>query len=247
MQILMAGGNAIDAAVAVAATLNVVEPQSSGIGGNGFMVLFDKETSTVHSLNMTGAAPKALQAAEMDAEALAGGIRAGVVPGNLGGLVEALRRFGSKSLAEVLAPAIGYAEDGHPINASLSGTIERMRPRLEQIPSSARVFLPGGRVPREGEMFKAPDLARTLQKLVEAEKVALAAGRGPTRCRRPQTGFTAATSPTSSAASTPTMGAYSRQRTSRNSRQRGPNRSTRSIAGTTSTATPRPRAAGSRS
>ncbi len=177
MQILMAGGNAIDAAVAVAATLNVVEPQSSGIGGNGFMVLFDKETGTVHSLNMTGAAPKALLAAEMDAEALAGGIRAGVVPGNLGGLVEALRRFGSKSLAEVLAPAIGYAEDGHPINASLSGTIERMRPRLELIPSSARVFLPDGRVPQEGEMFKVADLARTLQKLVEAQKVALAAGK----------------------------------------------------------------------
>ena len=177
MQILMAGGNAIDAAVAVAATLNVVEPQSSGIGGNGFMVLYDKQTDTVHSLNMTGAAPKALKAAEMDAESLAGGIRAGVVPGNLGGLVEALRRFGSKSLADVLAPAIGYAEHGHPINASLSSTIERMRTRLEEAPSSARVFLPDGRVPQEGEMFKVPDLARTLTRLVEAEQAALAAGK----------------------------------------------------------------------
>ena len=109
-QMLMKGGTAADAAVAVATTLNVVEPQSSGSGGNGFMTIYEKSTGKVYSLGTTGAAPNALNPKLMTPETLSAGIKAGIVPGNIGGWIVALDRFGKLSLAEVLEPAIGYAE-----------------------------------------------------------------------------------------------------------------------------------------
>lgn len=122
-----AGGNAFDAAVAVAAVLNLVEPQSSSIAGNGFATLFEKKTGKVYSLAMAGAAPKALKVAEMTEATLNAGMKAAVVPGNIGGLIAMLDRFGTKSLAEVLAPAIEYAEQGHP-GAAMTLAIERRVP-----------------------------------------------------------------------------------------------------------------------
>src|SRR5262245_11041797 len=86
MRILLAGGNAFDAAVAVAAVLNVVEPQSSSIAGNGFATMFDKKTGQVYSLAMAGATPKGLVVSEMTPETLNSGMKAAVVPGNIGGL-----------------------------------------------------------------------------------------------------------------------------------------------------------------
>ena len=115
MQVLLKGGNAIDASVAVLATLNVVRPQMSGAGGNGFMTIYEKSTGKVYSLNATGAAPKALNADEVTDEDLAKGIKAGAVPGLFGGWVASLERFGTMSLGELLQPAIDYAENGHPI------------------------------------------------------------------------------------------------------------------------------------
>ncbi len=181
MQMLLKGGNAADAAVAVAAVLNVVEPQSSGIGGNGFTTYFDKKTGKVLSLSMTGAAPKAMRGEDMTEDALDAGIKAGIVPGNLGGLIALLDRFGTKSLAEVLQPAIGYATDGHPINLALSSAIAGRRAFFEKFPTSARVFLPSGRPPEAGELVTMPDLAATLQKLVDAEQTALKQGRSRTQ------------------------------------------------------------------
>ncbi|MGE0363239.1 MAG: gamma-glutamyltransferase [Vicinamibacterales bacterium] len=178
-QILMQGGNAADAAVAVAAVLNVVEPQSSGIGGNGFVTWFDQATGTVHNLSMAGAAPKALRAEAMTAATLNRGITAAAVPGNLGGLVALLDRYGSKPLQEVLAPAIRYASEGHPMHQGLASGIAGQRAFFQKHETSARVFLPGGRAPEAGELFKNPDYAATLGKLVDAEQAALK--RGATR------------------------------------------------------------------
>ena len=175
-QLLLQGGNAADAAVAVAATLNVVEPQSSGIGGNGFTTYFDKKTGKVFSLSMTGAAPRALQAAAMTEETLNRGITAGIVPGNLGGLLALLEKFGSRPLSEVLQPAIRYAEDGHPIHSGLAAGIAGQRSFFQKVPSSARVFLPAGRAPEAGELVRNPDYAATLRKLVDAEERAARSG-----------------------------------------------------------------------
>ncbi|MGE3189891.1 MAG: gamma-glutamyltransferase, partial [Vicinamibacterales bacterium] len=176
MRILLAGGNAFDAAVAVATTLNVVEPTSSGIGGNGFATVFDKASGKVWSLSMAGAAPKALEAGSMTADLLDSGIKAGIVPGNLGGYLAILDRFGSMTLAEVLAPAIEYARDGHPINDSFASGVRGRQKVFAGFPTTAAVFMPGGHVPVSGESFRLPALAATFQKLVDAEQAAASGG-----------------------------------------------------------------------
>ncbi|MGD1091739.1 MAG: gamma-glutamyltransferase [Bryobacteraceae bacterium] len=173
LQVLMKGGNAVDAAVAVGSTLNMMEPQMNGIGGNGFMTIYEKKTGKVYSLAMAGAAPKALNAAEMTQATLDYGINASIVPGNFGGYATALQRFGTMSLAEVVASAIDYSEHGYPIDVSLATTIARSQKRLAEYPTTAKIFLPGGRPPKTGELWRNPDLAATLKKVVEAEQLAL--------------------------------------------------------------------------
>src|SRR3954470_9741080 len=173
LQILMKGGNAIDAAVAVGAALNMMEPQMNGIGGNGFMTVYEKKSGRVYSLAMAGATPRGMKAAEMTPETLDWGMTAGIVPGNLGGYVTALARFGTMSLADVFASGIDYAEHGYPIDASLAAAIARAKKNLEVFPTTAKVFLPNGRAPEAGELFRNPDLAATFRKLVDAEQSAL--------------------------------------------------------------------------
>ena len=177
LQVLMKGGNAVDAAIAVGSTLNMMEPQMNGIGGNGFMTIFDKKSGRVYSLAMAGAAPKAIRGDRMTAETLDWGIDAGIVPGNFGGYLTALERFGTMSLGEVLASAIDYADHGYPIDASLATAIARAKNKLSEFPTTAKVFLPGGRPPEPGERFRIPDLAGTLQKAVEAEQNAIKSGK----------------------------------------------------------------------
>src|SRR5689334_16653855 len=125
LQVLMKGGNAVDAAVAVGSTLNMMEPQMNGVGGNGFMTVFDKKSGRVYSLAMAGATPKAIKAQDMTPESLNSGINAGIVPGSFGGYLQALDRFGTMSLQDVFASAIDYAEHGYPIDPSLATAIAR--------------------------------------------------------------------------------------------------------------------------
>jgi gamma-glutamyltranspeptidase/glutathione hydrolase len=176
MQVLMSGGNAADAAVAVAATLNVVEPQSSGMGGNGFATYFDRAAGQVHSLSMAGAAPRGIVPEEMTAETLNQGIKAAIVPGNLGGLISLLEKYGTRTLGEVLAPAIRYAEEGHPIHQGLASGLAGRQAFFQKFETSARVFLPSGRAPVAGDLLRMPDYAATLKKLIEAEAKAARGG-----------------------------------------------------------------------
>ena len=174
LQMLLKGGNAFDAAVAVGAMAGLGEPEMNGIGGNGFVTLFEKKTGQVHAVSMAGAAPKALKPAEMTPETLNAGIKAGIVPGNLGGYLLILDKFGTMSLAEVFAPAIEYAERGYPIDQMLASSIDRGKNNLGKYPTTARIFLPNGQPLKAGELLKNPDYAATLRKLVDAEKQALA-------------------------------------------------------------------------
>ena len=176
-RILMDGGNAIDATVAIGAVLNVVKPASSGAGGNGFFTIYHHESGEVVSMNATGAAPLALQIETMTSESLQEGIRAGIVPGTIGGWIAMLQRYGTKSLGEVLTPAITYAENGHPIDPSVARSIEGRRDFFAQWASSSENFLVDGRAPEGGEMVRFPALASTFRKLAEAEAVALEEGR----------------------------------------------------------------------
>jgi gamma-glutamyltranspeptidase/glutathione hydrolase len=177
-RVLLAGGNAFDAAVAVAATLNVVEPMSSSIAGNGFSTVFDAATGGVHSLSMAGAAPLAVVSDELAEQELSMGYRAACTPGNLGGYLALIERFGTASLAETLRYAIEYAE-GHPMSEALAAAIAASAAVLRRWPTSAALFLPGDRPPAVGEMWANPGLARTLKRLVAAERQAVA--RGGTR------------------------------------------------------------------
>ena len=174
LQMLLKGGNAFDAAVAVGAMAGLGEPEMNGIGGNGFMTIFDRKAGKVHSLAMAGAAPKALTPSEMTPETLNAGMKAGIVPGNLGGYLSLLDRLGTMSIAEVFAPAIEYAEKGYPIDQMLAQSIERGSKNLARYPTTAKIFLPNGQPLKAGELLKNPDYAATLRKLVEAERQALA-------------------------------------------------------------------------
>ncbi len=161
VRILMRGGNAADAAVAVLATLNLAEPMMSGAGGNGFMTIYDQASNHTYSLNATGAAPLAIDPSQVTPDELARGMKAGVVPGLFGGWIALLDRFGTKSLADVLQPAIEYAENGHPLDRYVAASIAKQKPLFERFPSTARVLLPNGRPPTAGQMFKYPDLSNT--------------------------------------------------------------------------------------
>ena len=176
LQMLIKGGNAFDAAAAVGAMAALGEPEMNGIGGNGFMTIYHKATGKVWSVSMAGAAPKALVPSEMTPETLNAGMKAGIVPGNLGGYLSALERFGTMTLAEVFAPAIEYAEQGYPIDPMLAQSIARGRNNLSKYPTSARIFLHTGEPLKAGELLKNPDYAATLRKLVEAEQQARAKG-----------------------------------------------------------------------
>ena len=184
VRVLMQGGTAADAAVAILATLNQVEPMMSGIGGNGFMTVYDKLSDRVYSLNATGAAPESLDASELTADDLARGVKAGVMPGLFGGWIELLDRFGTMTLGEVLELSVDYAERGHPLHPFVAGSIDQHRTLLGAYETTAQVFLPDGEPPLSGMVFAYPDLARTLRRLVEAEDSALANGRSRTQALR---------------------------------------------------------------
>ncbi|HTM31038.1 MAG TPA: gamma-glutamyltransferase family protein [Vicinamibacterales bacterium] len=187
LQMLLKGGNAFDAAAAVGAMAPLGEPEMNGIGGNGFMTIFHKESGKVMSLSMAGAAPKALVPSAMTPETLNAGMKAGIVPGNLGGYLVQLQRFGTMSLAEVFGPAIEYAEKGYPIDAMLAQSIARGRNNLSKYPTSAKIFLPNGEPLKAGDLLKNPDYASTLRKLVEAE--AQAKAKGATRAAAIQAAY----------------------------------------------------------
>ena len=176
LRILMNGGNAIDASVAVLATLNVVRPQMSGAGGNGFLTYYEHNSGAMYSLSATGAAAAALDASKLNSDQLDKGIYAGVVPGLFGGWISMLQKFGTMSLSEVIAPAIDYAKNGHPIESSVVRSIEGSVDLFEQFPTSAAQFLPLGRPPIVGENFSFPNLANTFERLAAAEQQALTGG-----------------------------------------------------------------------
>jgi gamma-glutamyltranspeptidase/glutathione hydrolase len=172
LQMLLKGGNAFDAAVAVGVMAPLGEPEMNGIGGNGFVTLFEKKSGQVWSLSMTGAAPRGLKPQDMTPETLDTGMNAGIVPGNLGGYLYLLDRFGTMSLAEVCAPAIDYAEKGYPIDTLLADSIARGKAKIARYATTVKIFMPGGTPLKAGDLLKNPDYAATLRKLVDAERQA---------------------------------------------------------------------------
>ncbi len=169
IEILKAGGNAIDAAVAVNAALGVVEPMSCGIGGDLFAIVWHAESGRLTGLNASGRAP---HAATIEYYAGLGfdyvpdtGPLNWSVPGCVDGWACLLERFGTMSLKQVLEPAISYAEDGFPVSDIIARDWAGSTQLLKPWPESVRVYLPGGRAPDPGAVFRNPDLARSYRLL----------------------------------------------------------------------------------
>lgn len=178
VEILLEGGNAMDAAVAVASTLNVVEPFMSGAGGLGLMLVSRGDER--HVLDFIGRAPQAADPARCTDDELVGGARSCATPGNLGGWLAGLERFGTMERARVLAPAIGHAERGVPLTWKNVEFFEQARATLARSGEAARLYLGGG-APRAGAVTTYPELASTLRQV--AEGGAEAFYRGPIAAR----------------------------------------------------------------
>lgn len=161
---LLAGGNAIDAAVAVAAALNVCEPYMSGLGGDGYMLVHTARDEKLHALDYVGRSPYAATAdAFADPGEKEDGPKASLVPGAPGGWLAAHERFGSLPLDQIFAPAIEYAEGGVPLTVKGATFYGMGEGKLDAVASAT--FFPNGRPPRAGEIIKQPALAATYRAL----------------------------------------------------------------------------------
>ncbi len=167
LRVLQAGGNAAIAAIAANAVLAVVEPMSCGIGGDLFAIVWDAKSQKLHGLNASGRAPYAATIDLYRSKGLetipTAGPLSWSVPGCVDGWDQLRSRFGSKPWADLLAPAIAYAEDGFPVSEIIAGQWLASAPKLARVPTSAACFLPDGRSPRMGDLFRNPGLARSLR------------------------------------------------------------------------------------
>ncbi|MFQ5430002.1 MAG: gamma-glutamyltransferase [Phycisphaerae bacterium] len=167
LDILKRGGSAIDAAIAADAALGLMEPVGSGIGGDLFAIVWDAKTKKLYGLNASGRSPYGLTRAYFVEKGLKQIPNFGPlpvsVPGCVDGWFELHRRFGRLPMKQVLAPAIGYAKEGFPVSELIAYYWGRGGSFLKDYPGFAETFLPDGRAPRKGEVFRNPALARTLE------------------------------------------------------------------------------------
>jgi gamma-glutamyltranspeptidase/glutathione hydrolase len=164
IEMLVAGGNAMDAAIAVASTLNVVEPFMSGAGGIGLMMV--SRGGERHVLDFIGRSPKAADIARCTDDELVGGPKSCATPGNLGGWLAALDRFGSMDRARVLTPAIGHAERGVPLTFKNVEFFDKARATLGRSREAERLYLGNGGL-RAGAVVTYKELAGTLRQVAE--------------------------------------------------------------------------------
>jgi gamma-glutamyltranspeptidase/glutathione hydrolase len=171
LRVLQEGGNAIDAAVTAAAVLSVVEPTMNGVGGDLFAIVYDAKTKTVRGLNASGRAPAAGTPEEfarrkLDSIPYRGELSVSV-PGVVDGWHELLSKHGTIPFERALAPAIGYARDGFAVSEIIAHQWKDAEGALSRDPAAASVFLPGGRAPSTGEVFRNAALAATLERLAQ--------------------------------------------------------------------------------
>jgi gamma-glutamyltranspeptidase/glutathione hydrolase len=167
VQILERGGNAVDAAIATNAVMGLVEPHYNGIGGDLFVTYYEAKTGKLYGLNAGGWAPTGLTPELLKSKGNTrmpgSGIYTVTVPGAVKGWEMLRARFGTLPLADLLAPAIFYADDGFPVSDVIANAWNAATRKLSADPGSAATFLPNGRAPKSGEVFKNPDLANTLR------------------------------------------------------------------------------------
>lgn len=179
LAMLRSGGNAVDAAIATAAALGVTDPFSAGIGGGGFMLIYQPDSDTVVTLDGRETAPAAITPdlfKDPDSPTgdnvpffpnrISSGLAVGV-PGTPLNWVTALERYGTRSLAEVLQPAIALAESGFTVDETFASQIAQNQSRFQAFTSTQALYLPNDQVPAVGSRFRNPDLAKTYHRLAD--------------------------------------------------------------------------------
>jgi len=171
LDILRAGGNAVDAAVAACAVQCVVEPMSTGIGGDCFALLVPGGSGEVIGLNGSGWAPAGLTAEtllDQDIDNIAtDSVHSVTVPGAIDAWITLLDEHGTMGLDQLLQPAIGYAEDGWAVTPRIATDWDRQAKKMSQDESAAAKFLKDGKAPRPGQTWRLPELAKTLRTIAE--------------------------------------------------------------------------------
>lgn len=180
LDVMKAGGSAVDAAIAANAALGLMEPTGNGIGGDLFAIVWDPRTGKLHGYNGSGRSPRSLTLAEFRRRGLkeipATGPLPVSVPGAVDGWFALHERFGRKPMAENLAPAIRYAREGHPVSEVIAYYWDRSVPRLSKYPGFSEQFTVDGHAPRKGQMWKNPNLAATLQQIADGGRDAFYKG-----------------------------------------------------------------------
>ena len=171
VQVLERGGNAVDAAIATNAVLGLVEPQSNGIGGDLFAIVYQAKSGTRHGLNASGWAPNGLTPALLKSRALTrmpdSGIHTVTVPGAVAGWEAMRARLGTLPMSDLLAAAISYADEGFPVSDVIATSWAGLTEKLAGEPDAAKTYLPDRRAPRAGDIFRNPDLAGSLRLIAQ--------------------------------------------------------------------------------
>lgn len=171
LDILKSGGNAIDAAIAANACLGLMEPTGCGMGGDLFAIVWDAKSGKLHGLNASGRSPYSLTREffieKGYREIPARGPLPVSVPGCVDGWFELHKKFGSLEMEEILAPAIGYARQGFPMTEVIANDWKNNAKVLKDFPGFRDVYMPGGKTPEKGEIFRNPALANTYEILAK--------------------------------------------------------------------------------
>jgi gamma-glutamyltranspeptidase/glutathione hydrolase len=169
--ILSEGGNAVDAAVAANAAMGVFAPMANGMGGDLFAIVYEAKTGKLYGLNASGWAPANLTPEFLKSKGISrmptNGIYTVTVPGAVDGWDKLSHRFGRKKLSTLLAPAIRYADEGFPVTEIFSSYWRASTAKLRRDTNAAKTFLPNGRAPRTGEIFRNPDVAWSLKQIAK--------------------------------------------------------------------------------
>jgi gamma-glutamyltranspeptidase/glutathione hydrolase len=182
VQILARGGTAVDAAIAANAVLAVVEPMKNGLGGDLFALYWDSKTGKLQGLNSSGPAPRALSPEFLAKQGVKSmpqqGIHSFTVPGAVDGWWKMHQRYGKLPWKDLFQSAIAYAESGFPVSEAIqeSWADPANQPRIKANLESVRVFLPGGKAPLEGDIFRNPGMARAMRLVAEKGPDALYKG-----------------------------------------------------------------------
>lgn len=180
LDILKAGGSAVDAAIAANAVLGLMEPTGCGIGGDLFAILWDAKSQKLHGLNASGRSPKNMSLEYLKEKGYkkipSYGPLPVTVPGAVDGWFELHSKFGKLPMDKILQPAIAYAQGGFPVTELIAYYLERSGRILGQYPNFKETYMPNGKMPAKGEIFKNPDLANTYQKIAKGGRDAFYKG-----------------------------------------------------------------------